>query len=301
MLIGSFGLVGVMMVLALVVGLAAPAAASSSSGAGGTSTIPGDSTRLICSSTAACRDLAFSVGRSFSSAVTPAAPAPSAIAVNGQLGERADRDAARALGLKRLGLVGPGRARDVEVRPRQAARELFEEHRRRDRAGRSAADVREIGDVAAQAARSSPRAAAAARGDRRRARRSRARRRPTSSACRRDRSSCGRARRRTPRSRWPRRPDAWRRPSRVRTTARPPRISRPSASVLSTSTVLPDAPRNTSPGFKARPPGMFSHVGTRPTTRIGALQLRNRPHRGDDGRTASHVVLHPVHVLGRLD
>jgi basic membrane protein A len=49
-----------------------------------------------------------------------------------------------------------------------------------------------------------------------------------------------------------------------------PRISRPSASVLITSTVLPSALRRMSPGLIARPPGMFSAIGTTPTTRIGA-------------------------------
>ena len=50
-----------------------------------------------------------------------------------------------------------------------------------------------------------------------------------------------------------------------------PRTSRPSASVLITSTVFPDADVSTSPGFMARPPGMFSVVGTMPITLIGAL------------------------------
>ena len=50
-----------------------------------------------------------------------------------------------------------------------------------------------------------------------------------------------------------------------------PRIRRPSASVLITSTVLPDALVSTSPGRIALPPGMFSAVGTMPMTRIGAF------------------------------
>ena len=48
-----------------------------------------------------------------------------------------------------------------------------------------------------------------------------------------------------------------------------PRISRPSASVLLISTVRPDAPRITSPGLSALPPGMFSVAGTTATTRRG--------------------------------
>ena len=50
------------------------------------------------------------------------------------------------------------------------------------------------------------------------------------------------------------------------------RMSRPSASVLITSTVLPLALNSTSPGLIARPPGMFSVAGTIPTTRVGALR-----------------------------
>jgi hypothetical protein len=48
-----------------------------------------------------------------------------------------------------------------------------------------------------------------------------------------------------------------------------PRIRRPSASVLRTSTVLPLALRSTSPGRSAPPPGMFSAAGTTPMTRSG--------------------------------
>ena len=48
-------------------------------------------------------------------------------------------------------------------------------------------------------------------------------------------------------------------------------MSRPSASVLITSTVLPDALFSTSPGLMARPPGMFSAIGITPMTRIGAF------------------------------
>ena len=41
--------------------------------------------------------------------------------------------------------------------------------------------------------------------------------------------------------------------------------------MFTTSTVLPLAPRSTSPGLIARPPGMFSVEGTTPMTRTGTL------------------------------
>ena len=44
-------------------------------------------------------------------------------------------------GMIRPRLVGPRRAGDVEVRPRQAAGELLQEQRRGDRTGRPAAGV----------------------------------------------------------------------------------------------------------------------------------------------------------------
>ena len=44
------------------------------------------------------------------------------------------------------------------------------------------------------------------------------------------------------------------------------RMRRPSASVLRTSTVLPLRILRTSPGLMARPPGMFSVVGTKAMT-----------------------------------
>src|SRR5205814_2250457 len=53
-----------------------------------------------------------------------------------QIGEdRADADARGALGDQREVLLAPRRPRDVEVRPRQVARELLEEERGVDRAG----------------------------------------------------------------------------------------------------------------------------------------------------------------------
>ena len=80
-----------------------------------------------------------------------------------------------------------------------------------------------------------------------------------------------------------------------------PRISRPSASVLITSTVLPSALRSTSPGLNARPPGMFSVVGTTPMTRIGRAELAMARMAHGDGGATGHVVLHPLHAFGRLD
>ena len=44
------------------------------------------------------------------------------------------------------------------------------------------------------------------------------------------------------------------------------RTSRPSASVFSTSIVCPSRMVSTSPGFVARPPGMFSVTGVTPVT-----------------------------------
>ena len=50
------------------------------------------------------------------------------------------------------------------------------------------------------------------------------------------------------------------------------RTRRPSASVFSTSMVLPLRARSTSPGLMARPLGMFSVVGMIPITRTGTCR-----------------------------
>ena len=50
-----------------------------------------------------------------------------------------------------------------------------------------------------------------------------------------------------------------------------PSTSRPSASVFRISTVFPSALVTTSPGLIARPPGMFSVIGTTPRQRTGRL------------------------------
>src|SRR5918995_6826591 len=69
-------------------------------------------------------------------------------AVECELGERTNGDACGALRLIRLGVLGPRGAGDVQVGPRQIARELLDEERGGDRAARAAAGVREIGDFA---------------------------------------------------------------------------------------------------------------------------------------------------------
>jgi hypothetical protein len=78
------------------------------------------------------------------------------------------------------------------------------------------------------------------------------------------------------------------------------RISRPSASVFSTSMVWPDIVVTMSPGRCAFEPGMFSTSATTPTT--FAFALRNAIafiDAGDSGR-AAHVALHFVHAGARL-
>ena len=71
--------------------------------------------------------------------------------------------------------------------------------------------------------------------------------------------------------------------------------------MLNTSTDLPLAPVRTSPGFSARPPGMFSVIGTMPTTVMGAFSSAIARIAPIDGRAAGHVVLHPLHAFGGLD
>src|ERR687889_2166814 len=61
--------------------------------------------------------------------------------------ERADGDAGRAFRAEGLGLVAPGGARDVEVRPRDAVGELLDEGGGGDGAGLAPADVLDVGDV----------------------------------------------------------------------------------------------------------------------------------------------------------
>ena len=150
------------------------------------------------------------------------------------------------------------------------AGELLQEHRRRAGAAGAAARIDHVGDLAANLIEvlvvERHRPAAVARALRDVAHGVAPRVRPSEQA--RTRPSRGRRRTRPSASRHRR--GASRRAA-ARTTSPSPRIRRPSASVLITSTVLPLAPVSTSPGFIARPPGMFSVVGTTPTTRIGAF------------------------------
>src|SRR5690349_1125629 len=65
---------------------------------------------------------------------------------HGQFDESAYRDAAAALGRKRLTVVVRGGARDVEMNPWRFLCELLEEVRRRDRAAPASADVADVGE-----------------------------------------------------------------------------------------------------------------------------------------------------------
>ncbi len=79
------------------------------------------------------------------------------------------------------------------------------------------------------------------------------------------------------------------------------RIRRPSASVFSTSIVLPDIEVTISPGLVARPLGMFSQVGMIPTTLIGAPIVASALIVAEDARSARHVELHFVHARRLLE
>src|ERR1043165_8273698 len=59
----------------------------------------------------------------------------------------ADGDSGRAFGAEGLRLVAPGRARDVEVRPRYPFGELLDEGGGGDRPGLATADILDVGDV----------------------------------------------------------------------------------------------------------------------------------------------------------
>ena len=68
------------------------------------------------------------------------------------------------------------------------------------------------------------------------------------------------------------------------------------------STVLPSALVRMSPGLIAPcRPACSPSSGRRRCTRTGALSCAMRRHRADHRRAARHVVLHLVHVVGRLD
>ena len=74
------------------------------------------------------------------------------------------------------------------------------------------------------------------------------------------------------------------------------RISRPSASVLPISTVMPLRVGTTSSGRKALPDTLFSTAGTSSRSRTGSL--RRHHHRGHrhHRRRAAHVLLHVEHA-----
>ena len=197
-------------------------------------------------------------------------------------------------------LFRPCGAGDVEMRPRQAAGEFLQEQRSRDRTARPAAGVGEVGNFALQLIEVVRVDRHAATSDRPRDRRRGGRARPTSRACR--------------TRRWSSFPSATTiAPVSVATSTRcvapsfrayqspSPRISRPSASVLITSTVLPSALFRMSPGLMARPPGMFSVAGTIADDANRRAELADRAHGARDSRAAGHVVLHPFHAVGRLD
>src|SRR5687767_3747735 len=61
--------------------------------------------------------------------------------------ERPDGDSGWTFRPVRLRVITPGRARNVEVRPRKPVRKLLQERRSRDRPGLAAADVLDVRDV----------------------------------------------------------------------------------------------------------------------------------------------------------
>ena len=78
--------------------------------------------------------------------------------------------------------------------------------------------------------------------------------------------------------------------------------SRPSASVLLTSTRdAGERADDVARLDRARRSGRFSVAPTTPITRTGSAEPRDRADRLDHGRAARHVVLHLLHVLARLE
>ena len=78
--------------------------------------------------------------------------------------------------------------------------------------------------------------------------------------------------------------------------------SRPSASVLSTSTVVPLRMVSTSPSFIAEPDGMLSVQQRYAVTAAVQPERLQRGHRAEDRRRAGHVVLHlGVRLVARLE
>src|SRR5919112_1656210 len=70
-------------------------------------------------------------------------------------------------------------------------------------------------------------------------------------------------------------------------------MRRPSASVVTISTVLPECIPSTSPGLKASPPGRFSVAGTSATTSSGRPMA---PTASIAPSPAAHVELHVLHA-----
>ena len=83
--------------------------------------------------------------------------------------------------------------------------------------------------------------------------------------------------------------------SRLAATRPSARTSRPSASVLSTSTVVPSRIRTTSPGRVARPDGMLSAMQSHAVTLTGAPIVGHGAQHRERGRGAAHVVFHADH------
>ena len=65
--------------------------------------------------------------------------------------------------------------------------------------------------------------------------------------------------------------------------------------------VWPDMLVTTSPGLTARPLGMFSQVGMRPTTLSFGLSSASARKRAEHAGGAAHVELHLVHLGRRLE
>ena len=81
----------------------------------------------------------------------------------------------------------------------------------------------------------------------------------------------------------------------VARTSASPSTSRPSASVLSTSTVVPPYIVSTSPGRTDEPETMFSAIGAKVLTLSGSPSRAIAQRRLHDRRGAGHVGLHVAH------
>ena len=88
----------------------------------------------------------------------------------------------------------------------------------------------------------------------------------------------------------------WSASARPRKHSASARMSRPSASVFSTSIVLPLRAVSTSPSFIALPLGMFSTSASTPSTFTGSFSSAMACIAAEDGRGAGHVALHVHHL-----